>query len=401
MSDLISQLTDQGSRADPWPIYAELRAQRIVTVGERDHAFARYGDVIDLLRDPRLSSDPHNLDDPAGALLTDVSPFILRDPPSHDVLREATTREFGPPHSPGVVIAQDGPIQGDIDALIDRFPASGEIDLVDDFSYPLPVSVICRLLGVPIDDEDKFKGWAEDIVGGIDATHQADAERLTERRNAAMIAINVYLGELIKRHRADPGPSMLSRLIEDGHLSDLELQITGVLLFIAGHETTVNLIGNGMLTLLRNPHAYERLRHDPSWAIPVVEELLRLEPPVQYLPGRAALVDFEIDGVTIEQGSRVMLMLAAANRDPERFVEPDRFDPDRGDNQHLGFGSGIHYCFGAPLARLEAARALVALTQRLENPRLVEDPPPYRPSPVLRGPLHLRIAYDGVAPAGA
>ena len=156
-----------------------------------------------------------------------------------------------------------------------------------------------------------------------------------------------------------------------------------------------------MLTLLRNPSALERLRREPGWAIPVVEELLRLEPPVQYLPDRSALTDFEIDGVRIEKGSKLFLMLAAANRDPSRFVDPDRFNPDRGDIQHVGFGGGIHYCFGAPLARLEGARALVALAQRLQNPRLVEDPPPYRPSPVLRGPLHLRIVYDALRPGGA
>jgi cytochrome P450 len=401
MSDLMSELTDQANRANPWPIYAEFRAQRIVPIGNGNHAFARYDDVIALLRDPRLSADPHNMNDPEGVLVMDNMPFINTDPPRHDVMREAVTRAFGPPVTPGLVTGQDLPIQHDVARLIDAFPESGEIDLVDQFSYPLPVSVICRLLGVPLEDEDKFKGWAEDAVGGIDAGHQEGAEELGKRRDAAVFALAGYIGELIQRHRSEPDESMLSRLVQDGRLTDQDLMITGMMLFIAGHETTVNLIGNGMLTLLRNPSALERLRREPDLAIPMVEELLRLEPPVQYIPDRSALVDFEFDGVKIEKGSKLFLMLAAANRDPARFADPDRFNPDRGDIQHVGFGGGIHYCFGAPLARLEAARALVALSQRLQNPRLVEDPPPYRPSPVLRGPLHLRIGYDAVAPAGA
>jgi len=147
-------------------------------------------------------------------------------------------------------------------------------------------------------------------------------------------------------------------------------------------------------TRRRRSRRVPRLRGEPAWAVPVVEELLRLEPPVQYLPNRSALADIAIAGTTIPKGSLMVLLLAAASRDPARFPHPDRFDPDRPDNQHLGFGSGLHYCFGAPLARLEVQLALAALARRLDNPRLVEDPPPYRPSPVLRGPRHLRVAYD-------
>lgn len=176
----------------------------------------------------------------------------------------------------------------------------------------------------------------------------------------------------------------------------MEVLSTAALLLIAGHETTVNLITNGMLTLLRHPEALERLRADARVAVPLVEELLRYEPPVQMLPSRTPITDIEVAGVTIPKGASLWLMLAAGNRDPERFADPDRFDPDRPDNQHLGLGSGIHSCFGAPLARLEAQLALAGLARRLERPRLVEDPPPYRTNAVLRGPRHLRIAIDGV-----
>jgi cytochrome P450 len=171
---------------------------------------------------------------------------------------------------------------------------------------------------------------------------------------------------------------------------------TGMLLLLAGHETTVNLITNGMLTLLRHPDVLERLRREPDLVIGLVEELLRYEPPATVLPNRWALADIDIAGTTIPRGSNVILLLASGNRDPARFRDPERFDPDREDNQHLGFGSGIHHCFGAPLARLEAQIALPALARRLENPRLVQDPPPYRQSATLRGPRHLLVEIDGV-----
>jgi cytochrome P450 len=148
--------------------------------------------------------------------------------------------------------------------------------------------------------------------------------------------------------------------------------------------------------MLRHPHLRERLRDQPAIALRYVEELLRLEPPVQYLPNRIAIADIDIGGTTIPKGSRVVLLLAAASRDPDRFPDPEVFDPDRPNNQHYGFGGGIHYCFGAPLARLEGQIVLAAFARRVENPRLVEDPPPYRPSPVLRGPIHLKVDIDGI-----
>jgi cytochrome P450 len=202
------------------------------------------------------------------------------------------------------------------------------------------------------------------------------------------------------KHRKHPDGSVLSNLANDDAadvMTDAELATRSLLLLVAGHETTVNLTANGILTLLRHPWALERLRGEPDWATAVVEELLRYEPPVQYLPNRIALADIEVDGTTIRKGERVTLLLAAASRDPQRFASPDRFNPDRPDNQHMGFGSGLHYCFGAPLARIEAQISLTAMARRLSNPRLTSDPPPYRPSPVLRGPVHLPVRYDDLA----
>ncbi len=396
-SDLMHQVGEQANRHNPWPLYAQLRRHRVIPLDERSYAVGRYDDVLALLHDPRLSSDPHTLTDPGDRIITDVMPFIDRDPPSHDRLRREVTRFFGPPDSPGLVSGQEAEIRRQIDTLIGAFPDSGEVDLVDDLAYPLPVAVICRLLGVPPADEPQFRGWAGAVAGGLDAANLQDSQDVIKRRDEGLLALFTYLGELIKKHRASPDDSMLSGLANDDSadaMTDLDLQVHGVMLLIAGHETTVNLIANGALTLLRNPDVLARLKREPAWVIPMVEELLRFEPPVQYLPNRAALQDITIDGTTISKGSRLTLLIAAANRDPGRFADPDRFDPDRPDNQHLGFGSGIHYCFGAPLARLEVHLALATLATRLDNPRLIQDPPPYRPSPVLRGPLHLQVAYD-------
>ncbi len=177
-----------------------------------------------------------------------------------------------------------------------------------------------------------------------------------------------------------------------------DVMSTAVLLLIAGHETTINLIANGMLTFLRHPDLLERLRADPGLIVPAVEELLRYEPPVHFLSSRVALDDITIAGVTIPAGAPVVLALAAGSRDPAHVSDPGRFDPYRLRNEHLGFGGGVHYCFGAPLARLEGQIMLTELVRRLRAPRLVTDPPPYRPSPVLRGPRHLLVEYDGVEP---
>jgi len=205
---------------------------------------------------------------------------------------------------------------------------------------------------------------------------------------------------LVESRRQQPGEDMLSGLATDtgpeGRMTDPYLVATAALLLVAGHETTVNLLGNGMLTLLRHPAMLERLRKAPDLVPATVEELLRYEPPVQFLTNRTTLDEIALAGTTIPKGVLVTLALAAGNRDPARFPDPDRFDPQRPDNQHLGFGSGIHSCFGAPLARMETQIALTELLRRLEQPQLVVDPPPYRPSPLLRGPQQLLIAVDGV-----
>ncbi|MFD7163896.1 cytochrome P450 [Streptomyces violascens] len=407
---LLHQILDYANRADPYPIYEELRKTPVHHEEDGPYVVSTYYEIRSLLHDPRISSDARNVASTSRDPLAEstegegaLPPSFLRlDPPEHDRLRRMTNRPFGPPHSPHRVDSMRGELHGIVSGLIDGIGDPGRIDLVDQFSYPFPVTVICRLLGVPREDEARFHTWADTIAASLDPDPDGDPTERGRTSHDARMQLGMYLAGLIEERRKKPGNDMLSELAtatgEDGSMTTMELLSTAALLLIAGHETTVNLVTNGMLTLLRNPGVLERLRADPRLAVPIVEELLRFEPPVQLVPHRTALADIEVRGVTIPKGASLWLVLASGNRDPQRFEDPDRFDPDRGDIQHLGLGSGIHSCFGAPLARLEAQFALSELARRLENPRLVEDPPPYRQNAVLRGPRHLPISCDGIRP---
>ncbi|AYN42503.1 cytochrome P450 [Streptomyces dangxiongensis] len=405
-ASLVRQITDFANRADPYPLYEELRRTPVLHEEEGGpYVISSYYDIEGLLHDPRISSDAANLaaageDDISQAENTGLPPSFLRlDPPEHDRLRRIANSAFGPPHRPRRVENMRGEMAGIVTELIDGLADTRQIDLVDQFAYPFPVTVICRLLGVPRDDEPRFRSWVDPLVATLDPETRktADAEFVKAAQEARM-QLGMYLAGLVEERTKEPRDDLLSDLVHsqgpDGSMTMMEVLSTAVLLLIAGHETTVNLITNGMLTLLRHPDVLQRLRTEPGLSVRIVEELLRYEPPVQIVPQRTCIADIEVRGVTIPKGSRLWLVLAAGNRDPERFKEPGRFDPDREDIQHLGFGSGIHSCFGAPLARLETQIALTELARRLENPRLAEDPPPYRQNAVLRGPRHLNITFD-------
>jgi cytochrome P450 len=409
-TSIFEQVLDPANRADPYPLYAELREAPVQREADGRWVVSTYAEVEQLLHDPRVSSDARLQladDTPAGdpapeaALPTLPQGFIRLDPPEHDRLRELATRPFGPPRSPGRVEGLRPWLLETTTALIDRLAGKRQVDVVDEFAYPLPVSVICKVLGVPHEDEPYFHELADELVDALDPRGGTLAER--DRRSARVRAeLGAYLNSVADAHLRNPGDDLLSELLSGGdrdeRMTREELLSTAVLLLIAGHETTVNLIANGILTLLRHHEVLARLRSEPQLIIRLVEELLRYEPPVHFLQSRTALADIDIADTTIPAGAPITLVLAAANRDPDRFPDPDRFDPDRLDNQHLGFGSGIHYCFGAPLARAEAQIALTEFARRLINPRLVADPPPYRASPILRGPRHLIIEIDDVGP---
>ncbi|GAA3150147.1 cytochrome P450 [Streptomyces rameus] len=406
-ASMTHRITDFANRANPYPVYQELRRTPVLHEEEDGpYIISSYYDIKALLHDPRISSDAANLSAPDDDELGQpdetggLPPSFLRlDPPEHDRLRRIANSAFGPPHRPRRIEGMRGEMRQIVTELIDALGDARRFDLVDQFAYPFPVTVICRLLGVPREDEPRFRAWVDPLVANLDPARQDDGDAQKTAQEARM-QLGMYLAGLVEQRTKEPRDDLLSDLVNsrgpDGSMAMMEVLSTTVLLLIAGHETTVNLITNGMLTLLRHPEILARLRKDPGLSVNIVEELLRYEPPVQLLPQRTCITDIEVRGVTIPKGSRIWLVLAAGNRDPERFKDPERFDPDRGDIQHLGFGSGIHSCFGAPLARLETQMALSELARRLENPHLVEDPPPYRPNAVLRGPRHLDIAFEGL-----
>jgi cytochrome P450 len=413
-SALFLQLLDPEIRADPYPIYRRILEQCPVFEAPLGAVvFARYTDCAAVLRDPRVSNDERNSATyqamvasgelhPAQARFEEPA-FLFLDPPDHTRLRRLVSKAF----TPRVVEALRPVVQRWVDELIDQAAEDARIELIADFAYPLPVKVICRMLGVPIEDYPKFRAWSQDLARGLDPVEVLTAEE-KERMLSAFEALSAYFDELIDRRRAElrrvvggtpAADDLLSALLaveEQGEqLTTAELKATCRLLLLAGHETTVNLIANGMLALLRHPDQQERLRADRSLARTAVEEVLRYDPPVQFA-GRIAREPMEIGGAAISPGQRIVLLLAAAQRDPAQFTNPQRFDIARVDNPHLAFGAGIHFCLGAPLARLEGQIALTALTTRLLNPVLEADPPPYKDNIVLRGPKSLPLTFSDV-----
>lgn len=392
---LLARISDYANRPDPYPLYAELReAGPVVRQADGSYLVGTYHEIAALLHDPRMSADPRSRITPSLPEGTPKPPFLRLDDPEHHRLRTLSMRPFGPPHSPGRIDAMRGQISHITEELIEALRDRKQIDVVDDFAYPLPITVICRLMGVPREDEPLFQAWTDAIVASADIGPEEDT---TERDKAGVNGrqeMGRYLVNLAEQRRDRPTGDMLSDFINEPdpalRLTVEELAQTTILLFIAGHETTVNLITNGVLTLLRQPDQLDRLRRDPGLLPQAVEELLRYEPPV-HMRERIPLADIDVAGTTLSKGTPVVLALASGSRDPKRFHEPDRFDPTRPDNEHFGFGGGIHLCYGAPLARIEAETALGALIPHLGTARLVQDPPPYRRNAMLRGPRHLPI----------
>jgi cytochrome P450 len=406
---IFQQVLDPASRANPYPLYAELRKTPVTREDDGTYVVSTYDEIFALMHDPRVSSDPGNRNGAAGP---DAGPdagqseqalsFINHDPPDHDRLRELAMRPFGPPQTPGRIDGMRPWLAEITTGLIDKLADKNRADIVEDFAYPLPVTAICELLGVPLEDQPRFHEWADALIETIDPT-TGSFEQRQRKKNEVQAELGEYFSHLVDARAREPGDDLISGMLTDqgphAPMSREEMLATAGLLLVAGHETTVNLITNGMLTLLRRPDVLDQLKHEPGLVITLVEELLRYEPPVQMRTNRTTVADISIAGTTIPAGSPLALMLAAGNRDPSRFANPDEFDPGRPDNAHLSFFGGVHYCFGAPLARTEAQVALSELARRLVNPRLVADPPPYRPNPELRGPRHLLIEYDAVIPA--
>jgi cytochrome P450 len=393
------QILDPANRHDPYPYFAELGRAPIQRVAEDEWVVGSHAEITRLLRDPRMSVQDPTVDTTGAPLGSDglpvTGPFLFRDPPHHDTLRQQTMYRFAPR-----IMGMRPRIEALVTGLLDNRlgDAPGRLDVVAELAYPLPVGVICELLGVPPEDEPIFHSFAGRLTKALDPE-----ETLTEQEIAELEVTRrewrEYLMPMIARRSAQPGTDLISALLTEGdpatRMNLIELGATLGMLLIAGHETTVNLVANGTLALLRNPDVLAWLRADPELAPALVEEVLRYDPPVQ-LTGRRATADIQVAGRTIRAGQHVSLLLAAGNRDPRRFADPDVFWPERPDNAHLAFGGGVHYCFGAALARMEAQAALTAIATRLDNPRLVDDPPRYRPNTILRGPAELHVSYDAL-----
>ncbi|KUI37303.1 cytochrome P450 [Mycobacterium sp. GA-2829] len=397
---LLGRLLDPGNRADPYPLYADLRAAGPVVLPSSNLVvFSSFADCDEVLRHPasasdRLKSTVAQREIAAGAPARPFGApgFLFLDPPDHTRLRRLVSSAF----VPRVVKALEPQIVALVDALLDDVAAKGEFDAVADLAYPLPVAVICRLLGVPLEDEPQFSRASALQAQSLDPfmTVTGEAAEGFERRLEAGLWLREYLRELIARRRAEPREDLISGLIaaeEAGdQLTEDEIVATCNLLLVAGHETTVNLIANAILAMLRQPAQWAKSAADPRRLSTVAEETLRYDPPVQ-LVVRIAAEDMTINGLTVPKGDSMLLLLAAAQRDPEAFERADEFDPDREHIRHLGFGKGPHFCLGAPLARLEAAVALSAVTARFPDARLAAEPV-YKPNLTLRGMETLSVA---------
>ncbi|MGW0204790.1 cytochrome P450 [Streptomyces sp. NPDC003233] len=406
------------NRANPYPFYEELRKTPVARQPDGTFVVSTYREIVALLHDPRVSSDPRKCPVPAVAkaegsaepvaepireVLTEPN-IITCDPPEHDRDRRMMMPHFaGPPHAPHLISDLEPEIRRIVDGLLDDMKGKNRIDAVDDFAYPLPVTVICAVLGVPLEDEPRFHQWIETALDALDFGPEAASEEIRSRQAGGRQAVQEFgrfAGELLDRYAGQPGPGMLSALVNEdgseGRMSKGVLASNALLLIFAGHETTVNLIAHSVLTLLRHPDALEKLRRRPELIVPGVEELLRFESSVQFWHTRSAVEDIDIAGTTIPKGAPIFLAYGSANRDPARFTDPDELDLERRDNQHLGFSQGIHFCFGAPLARLEVQVAVGEFVRRVQNPRLVEDPPPYRHNQIFRGPRHVLVDIDGI-----
>jgi len=403
---LFEEILDPANRHNPYPLYAQLRETPISQQEDGTYVVSTYREIEALLYDPRISSDQRKSTrgpplkfrvrqrEPEGSL-----PFVFLDPPDHNRLRRVVMHQFTPERVEGM---RDYVIPL-VDELLDAQRNRSQLDIVDDFAHPLPVRVISKMLGLPLEDRSRFEVWVSALVRTLEPPQNVSGEaEVDQRASQAAMQMKEYLRGLVTIRRDRPGDDLISALVvstshEDaGQMNEQEILASLQLLTLAGYETTVNSITNGVLTLLRNLDVLARLQRNPDMVIRTVEEVLRYEPPVQYLT-RTTLTDINIADVTIPKGATVVLLLASGNRDPARFPDPDHFDPDRIDNEHFGFGRGIHYCVGAPLARMETHIALNALVRRLVNPRLVADPPPYRELASLRGPQHLAVTFDSLS----
>jgi cytochrome P450 PksS len=396
-------------KANPYPTYATMRAdcpiyRRVAADGQTAVCFlTRYDDVATLLRDHKrfckdvnntLAAEQRDRQAPPSPLLGLLSNHMLNlDPPDHTRLRALVNKAFT-----GQVVTQlEARIQTIADGLLDRVHAKGSMDLIEDFAFPLPMIVIAELLGIPPRDRLRFRNWSTAFVTPS-ANLQRSAKKLA-KAGQVMADFTRYMRQVFTERRQEPRNDLISRLLqaeENGDtLREEELFSMMILLIVAGHETTVNLIGNGMLALLQHPEQRALLQAYPSLLPAAIEEMIRYDGPVERATMRFATEDVTLGDQTIPRGDAVSLVLAGADRDPAHFPNPDTFDITRENNRHLGFGLGIHYCLGSALARSEGQIAINTLLQRYPTLRLAAPPEQlkWRTIPILRGLHHLPVQW--------
>jgi len=397
-------LADLGNPAvlpDPYPVLAGLRSAS--PFAEFDGAFVvvgRHADCSAVLRDPRASSQRDK------SLIARHGPrrrrerpsFLSLDPPDHTRLRRLVSKAF----TARTIARLEPRIRAVTGELLGAATAAGQLEVVSQLAYPLPVRIISEMLGVPVEDHPRFAGWSARLAHSLQPGFGIDGAEAQARAAAAEVASDEfadYFRELIALRRAHPTEDLLSEMIsaEDAgqKLTEDELIATCILLLVAGHETTVGLISNAILALLRHPSQLALLQDDPSLAAGAVEEALRYDAPVQ-MTARVARDGMQIGNLAVRDGALILMLLAATGRDPDVFADPDTFDIRRGAANHLAFAAGPHFCLGAPLARLEAAIALQEFAVRLAAPQLDEDALRYKPNLNLRGPDQLVVQFAGV-----
>ncbi|HLI91609.1 MAG TPA: cytochrome P450, partial [Ktedonobacteraceae bacterium] len=389
--------------ANPYPLYHRLREHDPIYWDERaeEWVLTRHSDVITILRDPRLTAErfmldtswlPRDMEETLGPPIHALTrQMLFRDPPDHTRLRGLVSKAF----APRVLEAMRPRIQSIVDELLDAVQDDGGMEVIQAFAFPLPAIVIAQMLGVPPEDRGQFVKWTGDfgmLLSGVNLELQ-DVVRALYGVSEFMD----YFRNIIKQRRTAPKDDLMQAMIaaeEQGdRLTEEELLGNCVLLLAAGHGTTTHLIGNGLLALLRNPDQMQLLKDNPGLIAPAVQELLRYDSPVQ-MTSRRAKEDITIGDKRIQAGQAVLMCLGAANRDPAVFPDPDRLDLRRQDNRHVAFGYGIHYCLGAPLARIEGEIAFNTLLRRLPNPRLATGEPEWAPNLVFRGLRSLPIEFD-------
>ena len=394
------------NRGDPYPIYRFIREREPVHhAPDGSWILTRYDHSAALVRDPRFSTNPALLTEgPDASAMGPVrqvgsSLMMFLDPPDHTRLRSLVSQAF----TPRMVESLRPRIQSLVDELLDAVVEKGEMDVLADLAYPLPTVVICELLGVPPEDRDKFKAWSADASRLLDG--YLDKAAMDKGMVAGMYLFQ-YFTDLVEARRAEPRDDLLSALLAaegpsgplsgelaaGDKLTHAELLSTATLLFIAGFETTMNLVGNGTLALLRHPEQLERMRRDPSLVRTGVEELLRYDGPV-HVTARIATQNVRIGDEIVREGEQAVAILGAANRDPEQFPDPDRLDVGRTPNKHLAFGGGPHFCLGAALARMEGQIAFETMLRRLPDLELATEHPTYRDHYVIRGLDELLVRF--------